>query len=46
MAILIRRTLIRIKARSFSSFSLMVPQAASANWVCARPMRREAQSST
>ena len=46
MAILIRRTLTRTKAPSFSSFSRIVPQVASANCVCANPMRRRAQSST
>jgi len=46
MAILMRRTEMRTKAPSFSNFSRIVPQVASANYVCARPMRRRAQSST
>ena len=40
IAILIRRTLTQTKAPSFSSFSRIVPQVASANWVNAGPMRR------
>src|SRR5579863_739504 len=40
-----RRTLMRTSAPSFTSLSRMVPQVASANWVCAKPMRRSAQSS-
>ena len=41
IATLMRRTLMRTRAPSFSSFSRMVPQVASANWVCASPMRRK-----
>ena len=37
---MIRRTLTRTNAPSFSSFSRIVPQVASANCVCASPMRR------
>jgi hypothetical protein len=46
IATLIRRKLTRTAAPSFSSFSRIAPQVASANSVWARPMRRNAQSST
>ena len=41
MANLMRRTLTRTRAPSFSSLRRMVPQVASANCVCAKPMRRQ-----
>jgi hypothetical protein len=46
IATLIRRTLTRTRAPSFSSFSRMVPQVASANCVCASPMRRKPHNNT
>jgi hypothetical protein len=44
MANLTRRTLTRARAAIFSSLSRMVAQVALAKRVCARPMRRSAQS--
>ena len=46
IASLIRRTLMRTSAPSFSSFSRIVPQVAVANCVCARPIRRNPHNST
>ncbi len=46
MATATRRTLIFTSAPIFNSFSRIVPQVASANWVCASPIRRSAHSST
>ena len=46
MANLIRRTLRRTRAPIFNSFSRMVPQVASANWVWRSAIRRNSLSST
>ena len=46
MATFTRRTLRRTCASIFSSLRRMVPQLASANCVCLRPIRRRAHSST
>src|SRR4051812_20792821 len=46
MANFTRLTETRTSAPSLSSLSRIVPQAASANWVCGSPMRRSAHMST
>ena len=46
MASFTRRTLTRTSAPTLSSLSLIVPQVAVANSVCASPTRRKAHSST
>lgn len=46
IATLTRQMLMRISDPIFSSLRRRVPQVAWADWVCARPMRRSAQTST
>ncbi len=41
-----RRTLTRTSAPIFSNFNRIVPYVAVANWVCASPIRRNAQTNT